>query len=81
MKELEKVGKLAPGSDVAYIAAAQKSLFESDVDEAVRGLDSLLHLCFVREPEASDRYTTLGFNVSVPPFIRHRPSPAPDCRA
>ena len=36
MKELEKVPKLAPGSDVAYIAAAQKSIFESNVDEAVR---------------------------------------------
>ncbi len=36
MKELEKVPKLAPGSDVAYIAAAQKSIFESEVDEAVR---------------------------------------------
>jgi tetratricopeptide (TPR) repeat protein len=36
MKELEKVSKLAPGSDVAYIAAAQKSIFESNVDEAVR---------------------------------------------
>jgi len=36
MKELEKVPKLAPGSDVAYIAAAQKSIFDSNVDEAVR---------------------------------------------
>ena len=36
MKELQKVTELAPGSDVAYIAAAQKSIFESDVDEAVR---------------------------------------------
>jgi len=36
MKELEKVPKLAPGSDVAYIAATQKSIFESNVDEAVR---------------------------------------------
>jgi tetratricopeptide (TPR) repeat protein len=36
MKELDKVPKLAPGSDVAYIAAAQKSIFESNVDEAVR---------------------------------------------
>jgi tetratricopeptide (TPR) repeat protein len=35
MKELEKVSKLAPGSDVAYIAAAQKCIFESEVDEAV----------------------------------------------
>jgi tetratricopeptide (TPR) repeat protein len=36
MQELQKVTKLAPGSDVAYIAAAQKSIFNSDVDEAVR---------------------------------------------
>jgi tetratricopeptide (TPR) repeat protein len=36
MKELQKVAELAPGSDVAYIAAAQKKIFESDVDEAVR---------------------------------------------
>jgi tetratricopeptide (TPR) repeat protein len=36
LKELEKVPKLAPGTDVAYIAAAQKSIFESNVEEAVR---------------------------------------------
>jgi len=36
MQELQKVTKLAPGSDVAYIAAAQESIFESNVDEAVR---------------------------------------------
>jgi tetratricopeptide (TPR) repeat protein len=35
-KELQKVSKLTPGSDVAYIAAAQKSLFEGNVVEAVR---------------------------------------------
>jgi tetratricopeptide (TPR) repeat protein len=36
MGELQKVTELAPGTDVAYISAAQKCLFESDVDEAVR---------------------------------------------
>lgn len=36
MKELQKVTELAPGSDIAYIASAQKSLFQSDPDEAVR---------------------------------------------
>ena len=45
-------------------------LFSSDVVESVQGIESLLHLCFAREPEASDRYTMLGFNVSVPPFVR-----------
>jgi len=46
------------------------ALFSSDVSESVRGLESLLHLCFTREPEASDLYTMLGFGVSVPPFVR-----------
>ena len=45
-------------------------LFSSDVVESVRGIESLLHLCFAREPEASDRYTMLGFGVSVAPFVR-----------
>ena len=50
--------------------AVLPGLFSSDVGESVRGLESLLHLCFAREPEVSDRYTMLGFNVSVPPFVR-----------
>jgi len=54
----------------AEFLAILPGLFSSDVDEAVRALESLLHLCFVREPEASDRYTMLGFGVSVPPFVR-----------
>ena len=39
------------------------------MDESVRGLEALLRLCFVREPEASDLYTMLGFGVSAPPFV------------
>ncbi len=54
----------------AEFLAILPGLFSSDVDEAVRALESLLHLCFVREPEASDLYTMLGFGVSVPPFVR-----------
>jgi non-heme chloroperoxidase len=45
-------------------------LFSSDVGESVRGLEALLHLCFIHAPEASDLYTMLGFSVSVPPFVR-----------
>jgi pimeloyl-ACP methyl ester carboxylesterase len=45
-------------------------LFSNDVGEAVLGLEGLLRLCFVREPEASDLYTMLGFGISVPPFVR-----------
>ena len=50
--------------------AVLPGLFSSDVVESVRGIESLLQLCFAREPEASDRYTMLGFGVSVPPFVR-----------
>jgi len=54
----------------AEFLALLPGLFSSDVGECVGGLESLLRLCFVRELEASDRYTMLGFGVSVPPFVR-----------
>ena len=44
--------------------------FSSDVGESVRSLESLLRLCFAREPSQAELYTMLGFNVSVPPFVR-----------
>lgn len=64
------------GSEAAAAVISQEflallpGLFSSDVGEAVGGLQSLLHLCFAREPETSDLYTMLGFGVSVPPFVR-----------
>ena len=54
----------------AEFLALLPGLFSSDVGESVRGLESLLRLCFTRDPEASDLYTMLGFSVSVPPFVR-----------
>lgn len=44
--------------------------FSNDVEESVRGLESLLRMCFAREPGAADLYTMLGYNVAVPPFVR-----------
>lgn len=35
-QELQKVSELAPGSDVAFIAAAQKKFYEGEVHEAAR---------------------------------------------
>jgi len=35
-RELRRVSELAPGSDVAYIAAAQRNFFDGNVREAVR---------------------------------------------
>jgi len=44
--------------------------FARDVEESVRSLQSLLRLCFAREQSATDLYTMLGYNVSVPAFVR-----------
>ncbi len=44
--------------------------FSTDVSENVQSLQSLLRLCFVQEPSAEDLYLMLGFNVSVPSYVR-----------
>ncbi|RPH66481.1 MAG: alpha/beta hydrolase [Myxococcaceae bacterium] len=41
-----------------------------DTETCVRGLDGLLRLCFARAPSVEERYLMLGFNVSVPPYVR-----------
>jgi non-heme chloroperoxidase len=35
-----------------------------------RALESLLRLCFAKEPSQADQYLMLGYNVSVPPYVR-----------
>ncbi|HET7565580.1 MAG TPA: alpha/beta hydrolase [Gemmatimonadaceae bacterium] len=45
-------------------------LFSTDAEESVRGLRSLLYLCFARAPSDDELYLMLGFCVSVPPFVR-----------
>ena len=44
--------------------------FSTNVDESVRSLESLLRMCFPQEPSAEDLYLMLGYNVSVPPYVR-----------
>jgi non-heme chloroperoxidase len=44
-------------------------LFATEVEDSVRSLDSLLRLCFA-QPSAEDLYLMLGYNVSVPPYVR-----------
>ena len=46
------------------------SLLSADAEDSVRGLESLLRLCFAHEPSPSDLYLMLGYNVSVPPYVR-----------
>ncbi len=52
------------------LLALVPGFFSSDVAESVSSLESLLRLLFVREPSETDLYTMLGYNVSVPPFVR-----------
>ena len=44
--------------------------FATDVEESVRSLESLLRMCFAREPSAEELYLMLGYNTSVPPYVR-----------
>ncbi len=36
----------------------------------MHSLDSLIRLCFATELSAMDRYLMLGYNLSVPPYVR-----------
>ncbi|HSB09995.1 MAG TPA: alpha/beta hydrolase [Blastocatellia bacterium] len=44
--------------------------FATDVEESVLALGDLLRMCFTREPSAEEYYLMLGFNLSVPPYVR-----------
>jgi non-heme chloroperoxidase len=44
--------------------------FATDVEESARSLASLLRLCVVKAPAAEELYLMLGFNLSVPPYVR-----------
>lgn len=45
-------------------------LFSTETASSVRGLEGLLGLCFAREVSAGELYLMLGYNVSVPPYVR-----------
>jgi non-heme chloroperoxidase len=42
----------------------------TEAETTVRGLEGLLRLCFAQEPSVSELYLMLGYNVSVPPYVR-----------
>lgn len=66
--------KLGSADAVAVLTAELLSLvpgfFSTDAETSVHSLESLLRLCFFRAPSVRDLYTMLGFNASVPPFVR-----------
>jgi non-heme chloroperoxidase len=44
--------------------------FSADVEESVGSLRSLVHNCLTQTPSAEDLFLMLGYNVSVPPYVR-----------
>ena len=44
--------------------------FSTDVEESLRSLEALIRMCFAQEPSAEDLYLMLGYNASVPPYVR-----------
>lgn len=44
--------------------------FSTEVEDSVRSIQSLLRICFAQEPSTEELYLMLGFNVSVPPYVR-----------
>ncbi len=45
-------------------------LFSRDAEQSVGSLEALVRLFFVNEPSTAELYTMLGWNASVPPFVR-----------
>ena len=44
--------------------------FSNETEESARSMESLLRMCLTGEPSATDLYLMLGYNLSVPPFVR-----------
>jgi non-heme chloroperoxidase len=45
-------------------------LFATNLEESIRSFEPFLRLCFAEEPSAEDLYLMLGYNLSVPPYVR-----------
>ena len=71
---VDGITKLGTDEAMSVIAPEFLSLvpgfFATDAEESVRSLASLLRMCFAREPSADELYLMLGYNVSVPPYVR-----------
>jgi non-heme chloroperoxidase len=50
--------------------AVVPQFLSAEAETTVRGLEGLLWLCFAKAPSESELYLMLGYNVSVPPYVR-----------
>ena len=68
------VTKIGSEAAMAHIGNDLRALvpgfFSYDVEESVSTLQQFLRLCVYAEPTPEDMYFFLGYNVSVPPYVR-----------
>jgi pimeloyl-ACP methyl ester carboxylesterase len=68
------VSKLGSDEALAVLAPEFLSLapgfFSTDVEQSVRSMTALLRMCCAQEPSAEELYLMLGYNLSVPPYVR-----------
>jgi non-heme chloroperoxidase len=68
------ITKIGSDDAVSVLTAEFLSLipgfFSVEAEDSVRSLSSLLGLCFDQALLPEDRYLMLGYNVSVPPYVR-----------
>jgi pimeloyl-ACP methyl ester carboxylesterase len=71
---VDAITKLGSEDAMAVLTPELLSLvpgfFATDATESTRSLESLVRLCFVHEPSPDELYEMLGYNISVPPFVR-----------
>lgn len=52
------------------VLALIPGLFSTEANESVRSLEALLRLFFAQEPAVEDLFLMLGYNLSVPSYVR-----------
>jgi pimeloyl-ACP methyl ester carboxylesterase len=71
---VDGITKLGSAAALAVLTpellALVANLFSTDAESSVTALNALIHLFFVHTPSAAALYTILGYNASVPPFVR-----------
>jgi len=50
--------------------SAVPSFFSTDAEESTAGLRTLVPMCLTSDPQPEELYLMLGYNVSVPPYVR-----------
>ena len=74
MAFLGGVTKLGNEDAVAVLTSEFLSLipgfFSTDVQESSSAMESLIRLCFTNELAEDDLYRMLGYNLTVPPYVR-----------